>query len=234
MASLFCHPAEIAVTGRAAWSNLKAMPDNVKIIDHPLVQHKLSLLRDKNTPTQDFRSLIREVAILMGYEIFRDLPTEEAEIETPLEKMKTRVLAGKKVCLVPILRAGTGFLDGLLQLMPAARVGHIGLYRDRETLVPVEYYLKFPDDMASRNVIVLDPLLATGGSAIAAVERVKDHEATDVKFMCLIAAPEGLKNFHEAHPDVPVYVAGIDRELNEHGYILPGIGDAGDRIFGTK
>jgi uracil phosphoribosyltransferase len=210
------------------------MPDNVRLIDHPLVQHKLSLLRDKRTTTQDFRNLIREVAILMGYEIFRDLPLEEVEIETPLEKMKTRMLAGKKVCLVPILRAGTGFLDGLLQLMPAARVGHIGLYRDPETLVPVEYYLKFPDDMANRSVVVVDPMLATGNSAIAAVERVKDHEATDIKFMCLMASPEGLKNFHEAHPDVSVYTAAIDRQLNDHGYILPGIGDAGDRIFGTK
>lgn len=207
---------------------------NVTLIDHPLVQHKLSLLRDKNTTTQDFRTLVREVATLMGYELFRDLPVEEVEIETPLEKMKTRVLAGKKLCIVPILRAGTGFLDGLLQLMPAARVGHIGLYRDPETLVPVEYYLKFPEDMAGRSVVVVDPMLATGHSAIAAVERVKDFEATDVKFMCLLASPEGLKAFHEAHPDVQVYTAAIDRQLDEHGYILPGLGDAGDRIFGTK
>lgn len=211
------------------------MPDNqVVIIDHPLVQHKLSVLRSKDTNTNDFRNLIREISILMGYEILRDLPMEEVDIETPLEKMKTKMLAGKKLCIVPILRAGTGFLDGLLQLVPLARVGHIGLYRDPETLVPVEYYLKFPEDMASRRVIVVDPMLATGNSAVAAVERVKDSEATDIKFMCLIAAPEGLKTFHEAHPDIPVYTAAIDRELNEQGYILPGIGDAGDRIFGTK
>jgi uracil phosphoribosyltransferase len=210
------------------------MPKNVYVIDHPLVQHKLSLMRDKNTSTQDFRNLIRETAVLMGYEVFRDLPTEEIEIETPLEKMKTRTLAGKKLCIVPILRAGTGFLDGLLQLMPAARVGHIGLYRDPDTLVPVEYYLKMPEDLPDRSVVIVDPMLATGHSAIAAVSRVKDLEATDIKFMCLLASPEGLRAFHEEHPDVPVYTAAIDRELNEDGYILPGIGDAGDRIFGTK
>lgn len=211
------------------------MPENqVIVIDHPLVQHKLSVLRSKDTNTNDFRNLIREISILMGYEILRDLPMEEVEIETPLEKMKTKMLAGKKLCIVPILRAGTGFLDGLLQLVPLARVGHIGLYRDPETLVPVEYYLKFPEDMSSRRVIVVDPMLATGNSAVAAVERVKDAEATDIKFMCLIAAPQGIKTFHEAHPDIPIYTAAIDRELNDHGYILPGIGDAGDRIFGTK
>ncbi len=211
------------------------MPENqVIVIDHPLVQHKLSVMRQKDTNTNDFRNLIREISILMGYEIMRDLPMEEVEIETPLEKMKSKMLAGKKLCVVPILRAGTGFLDGLLQLVPLARVGHIGLYRDPETLVPVEYYLKLPDDMPQRRVIVVDPMLATGNSAIAAVERVKDSDATDVKFMCLIASPQGIKNFHEAHPDVPIYTAAIDRELNDHGYILPGIGDAGDRIFGTK
>ena len=207
---------------------------NVHVINHPLVQHKLTLLRDKNTNTQDFRTLMREMAILLGYEVLRDLPTQEIEIETPLEKMKGRVLSGKKLCLVPILRAGTGFLDGLLQLVPAARVGHIGLYRDPETLIAVEYYLKFPEDMASRVVIVVDPMLATGHSAIAAVDRVKGADATDVRFLCLMAAPEGIKAFHEAHPDVPIYTAAIDRQLNDHGYILPGIGDAGDRIFGTK
>jgi len=210
------------------------MADNVIVIDHPLVQHKLSVLRSKDTGTNEFRNLIREISILMGYEILRDLPMEEVEIETPLEKMKTKMLAGKKLCVVPILRAGSGFLDGLLQLVPLAKVGHIGLYRDPETLVPVEYYLKFPDDLPNRRVIVVDPLLATGNSIVAAVERVKDAEATDIKVMCLIASPEGLRNFHEAHPDVPVYTAAIDRELNEDGYILPGIGDAGDRIFGTK
>lgn len=210
------------------------MTDNVHVIDHPLIQHKLTIMRDVNTHTQEFRNLIREVSILMGYEVLRDLSTEEVEIETPLEKMKSRKLSGKKMCIVPILRAGTGFLDGLLQLVPSARVGHIGLYRDPDTLVPVEYYLKMPDDLTSRAVIVVDPMLATGHSAIAAVQRVKDYEATDIKFMCLIASPEGLKNFHEAHPDVPVYTAAVDRQLNDHGYILPGIGDAGDRIFGTK
>ncbi len=211
------------------------MPENqVIVIDHPLVQHKLSVLRNKDTGTNEFRNLTREISTLMGYEILRDLPMEDVEIETPLEKMKTKMLAGKKLCILPILRAGTGFLDGLLQLVPLAKVGHIGLYRDPETLVPVEYYLKFPDDLPSRRTIIVDPMLATGYSAIAAVERAKDAEATDIKFMCLVASPEGLKNFHEAHPDVPVYTAAIDRELNEHGYILPGIGDAGDRIFGTK
>lgn len=213
---------------------MKTVQKNVHLIDHPLVQHKLTIMRDKNTATYDFRALIREVSMLMGYEVLRDLPVEDVTIETPLEKMTGKSLAGKKVCIVPILRAGTGFLDGLLELVPAARVGHIGLYRDPETLVPVEYYLKMPDDLANRQVIVVDPMLATGHSAVAAVERIKDQEATDVKFMCLIAAPEGLKTFHEAHPDVPVYTAAIDRQLNDHGYILPGIGDAGDRIFGTK
>ena len=207
---------------------------NVFVIDHPLVQHKLSVMRSKETNTNDFRALIREISTLMGYEILADLPMEEVEIETPLEKMKTQMLSGKKLCIVPILRAGTGFLDGLLQLTPLARVGHIGLYRDPETLVPVEYYLKLPDDMPQRRVIVVDPMLATGNSAVAAVERVKDSEATDIKFMCLIASPEGIKTFHEAHPDVPIYTAAVDRGLNDHGYILPGIGDAGDRIFGTK
>lgn len=207
---------------------------NLHVIDHPLVQHKLSVMRDKDTTTQDFRNIIREISMLMGYEILRDLPLEDVTIETPLEKMQAKMLAGKKLCIVPILRAGTGFLDGLLQLMPSARVGHIGLYRDPDTLEPVEYYLKLPEDLASRRVIVVDPMLATGHSAIAAVDRIKDHDATDIKFMCLMAAPEGLKAFHEAHPDVPVYTAAVDRQLNEHGYILPGIGDAGDRIFGTK
>lgn len=213
---------------------MKTVQKNVHLIDHPLIQHKLTIMRDKKTTTYDFRSLIREISILMGYEILSDLPTEEVEIETPLEKMKGNMLSGKKLCVVPILRAGTGFLDGLLQLVPSARVGHIGLYRDPETLVPVEYYLKLPDDMANRRVIVVDPMLATGNSAVAAVERVKDAEATDIKFMCLIAAPEGIKTFQEAHPDVPIYTAAIDRQLNNHGYILPGIGDAGDRVFGTK
>lgn len=210
------------------------MSDNVHLIDHPLIQHKLSMMRGKETNTQDFRTLLREISMLMGYELLRDLPTEEVEIETPLEKMKARMLSGKKLCIVPILRAGNGFVDGLLQLVPAARVGHIGLYRDPKTLEAVEYYMKLPDDLPNRRVIVVDPMLATGHSAAAAVDRVKKAGATDIKFLCLIAAPVGLKNFHKVNPEVPVYTAAIDRELNDHGYILPGIGDAGDRIFGTK
>lgn len=210
------------------------MNKNVHVIDHPLIRHKLTLLRDKNTSTKEFRDLMREVSMLMGYEVMRDLPTEEIEIETPLEKTTAHILAGKTMCIVSILRAGNGFLDGLLQLAPTARVGHIGLYRDPDTLIPVEYYLKFPEDMASRSVIVVDPMLATGHSAVAAIDRVRDMDATDIKFLCLVASPEGLKVFHEAHPDVPVYTASVDRRLDDRGYILPGIGDAGDRIFGTK
>ena len=206
----------------------------VQVIDHPRVQHKLSVMRSKDTPAQDFRILLREISVLMGYEIFKDLPTEATTVETPLEKMQGRVLSGKKLCIVAILRAGLGFVDGLVQLVPSARVGHVGLYRDPHTLVAVEYYLKFPEDFANHRVVVVDPMLATGHSAIAAVDRVKDAEATDIKFLCLIAAPEGIAAFHKVHPDVPVCTAAIDRQLNDHGYILPGIGDAGDRIFGTK
>lgn len=207
---------------------------NVHILDHPLIQHKLTLLRDKNTTTKEFRDIVREMSLLMGYEVMRDLPTEEVEIETPLEKTTSRMLSGKNMCLVSILRAGNGLLDGLLQLAPMAKVGHIGLYRDPDTLIPVEYYLKFPDDLGERSVIVMDPMLATGHSAVAAIDRVRDMDATDIKFLCLVASPEGLKVFHEAHPDVPVYTASIDRRLDDRGYILPGIGDAGDRIFGTR
>ncbi len=207
---------------------------NVHVIDHPLIRHKLTLLRNKSTSTNEFRDLLREVSLLMGYEVLRDLPTEEVEIETPLEKTKGYQLSGKKLCLISILRAGNGFLDGLLELVPSARVGHIGLYRDPDTLVPVEYYLKFPEDMASRQAIIVDPMLATGNSAVAAVDRVKDQDVTDIKFLCLLAAPEGIKTLLEAHPDIHVYTAAVDRELNDHGYILPGVGDAGDRIFGTK
>jgi uracil phosphoribosyltransferase len=210
------------------------MTQNVHVVDHPLIRHKLTIMRNKVTSTNEFRDLLREVSMLMGYELLRDLPTEEVTIETPLETMQSHMLAGKKLCLVSILRAGNGLLDGLLELLPSARVGHIGLYRDPEQLIPVEYYLKFPEDLATRKVIVVDPMLATGHSAVAAVDRVKDQDATDIKFLCLIASPEGLETFHEAHPDVPVFTAAIDRELNDHGYILPGIGDAGDRIFGTK
>lgn len=210
------------------------MTDTVNLIDHPLVQHKLSIMRDKNTSTNLFRQLLREISVLMGYEVLRDLPVENVAVETPLETMQTPKLSGKKLCFVSILRAGNGFLDGLLDLVPSARVGHVGLYRDPETLVPVEYYLKLPDDIENRLVVVVDPMLATGNSAIAAVERVKQQDVTNIKFLCLLAAPEGIAAFQEAHPDVPVYTAAIDRELNDHGYILPGLGDAGDRMFGTK
>src|SRR5690606_1197837 len=182
----------------------------------------------------EFRDLLREVSMLMGYELLRDLPTEDVQIDTPLEKMTGQMLAGKKMCLVSILRAGNGLLDGLLELVPSARVGHIGLYRDPETLIPVEYYLKFPEDLATRQTIIVDPMLATGHSAVAAIDRVKDQDVTDIKFLCLVASPAGIKTVQDAHPDVQIYTAAIDRELDSHGYILPGIGDAGDRIFGTK
>jgi uracil phosphoribosyltransferase len=210
------------------------MTENVHVVDHPLIRHKLAIMRNKNTSTNEFRDLLREVSMLMGYELLRDLPTEEVDIETPLEKTKAQMLAGKKLCLVSILRAGNGLLDGLLELVPSARVGHIGLYRDPEQLIPVEYYLKFPEDLATRRVIIVDPMLATGHSAVAAIGRVKDEDVSDIKFLCLVASPEGIETVREAHPDVQIYAAAIDRELNEHGYILPGIGDAGDRIFGTK
>lgn len=207
---------------------------NVHVINHPLIRHKLTFLRDKRTTTKDFRELIREISMLMGYEVMRDLSMQSVEIETPLEAMKSDVIAGKGLCFVSILRAGNGLLDGLLQMVPTATVGHIGLYRDPDTLIPVEYYLKFPEDIEKRSVIVLDPMLATGHSAVAALDRVKDMDVTDVKFLCIVASPEGLEVFHEAHPDVPVYTASIDRQLDDRGYILPGIGDAGDRIFGTR
>ena len=207
---------------------------NIHVINHPLVQHKLTHMRRKETRSHDFRRLMREVALLMGYELLRDLEIQQMEIETPLEKMQAPVLAGKKLCVVSILRAGNGFLDGLLDLVPLARVGHIGLYRDPETLVPVEYYLKMPQDMHERQTIIVDPMLATGNSAVAAIDRVREMDAAGIKFLCLMAAPEGIKTVQEAHPDVPIYTAAIDRELNDHGYILPGIGDAGDRIYGTK
>ncbi len=210
------------------------MSGKTTLIDHPLILHKLAMMRDKDTSTKKFRTLLREISMLMGYELMRDLPVEEIEIETPLEKMKAKALSGKKLCIVPILRAGLGFVDGLLELVPAARVGHIGLYRNPDTLEAVDYYKKFPDDMGSRIVLAVDPMLATGHSAVAAVNHIKKTGATDIRFLCLIAAPVGIETFHAAHPDVPIYTAAIDRELNDHGYILPGIGDAGDRIFGTK
>lgn len=229
-------PTGEARTTHQLWltREVEKISGNTHLIDHPLIQHKLAEMREKDTDTQDFRTLLREISMLMGYELLRDLPTEEAVIETPLEKMRARKLSGKKLCIVPILRAGLGFVDGLLALAPAMEVGHIGLYRDPNTLQAVEYYKKFPTDMANRCVIVVDPMLATGHSAAAAVDFIKAAGATDIRFLCLIAAPVGLKAFHDAHPDVHVYTAAIDRELNDHGYILPGIGDAGDRIFGTK
>jgi uracil phosphoribosyltransferase len=204
------------------------------VINHPLIQHKLSLMRDLTTSTNKFRTLLREISILMGYEVMRDLPLENVEIETPLEKMQTPMLAGKKLCIASILRAGNGFVDGLLDLVPSARVGHIGLFRDPESLRPVEYYLKLPDDINHRLVIVVDPMLATGYSAIAAITRIKEKGAQQIKFMCLVAAPEGVKALQTAHPDVDIFTASVDRALNDHGYIIPGLGDAGDRIYGTK
>ena len=204
------------------------------IVEHPLLQHKISLLRNKQTGTKEFRDLVGEIATLLCYEATRDLPLEEVEIETPITMAKTKVLAGRKLALVPILRAGMGMLDGMLTLIPAAKVGHIGLYRNEETLEPVEYYCKLPKDIAERDVFVLDPMLATGGSAIDAIGQIKKRGAKHIKFIGLIAAPEGLKALHEAHPDVDIYVAAQDEKLNENGYIIPGLGDAGDRIFGTK
>jgi uracil phosphoribosyltransferase len=199
------------------------MSRTVHVVDHPLVQHKLTLLRSKDTSTQSFRALVHEVSAMLAYEITRDMPTHEIDIETPLEPMKSRVLDGKKVVLVSILRAGNGFLDGMLHIIPGARVGHIGLYRDPDSLQAVEYY-----------AIVLDPMLATGNSAVAAVDRLKLTQPRSIRFACLVACPQGLRNFHDHHPDVPVYTPAVDRGLNSHGYIVPGLGDAGDRIFGTK
>ncbi|MDQ5983507.1 MAG: Uracil phosphoribosyltransferase [Eubacteriales bacterium SKADARSKE-1] len=210
------------------------MENQVYIMDHPLIQHKLSLLRDKTTGSKEFRELISEVAMLMCYEATRDLPLKEIEVETPVAIAKTKVIAGRKLAFVPILRAGIGMVDGVTTLVPAAKVGHIGLYRDPETLKPKEYYSKLPSDINEREVIILDPMLATGGSAIAAVSTIKKHNPKSVKFMCIIASPEGMKALEEAHPDVPIYCAAMDERLNEHGYIVPGLGDAGDRVFGTK
>lgn len=206
----------------------------VTVADHPLIQHKLSLMRMKQTPTAQFRALLRETSLLLAFEAMRDLVIGSVEIETPLERVQAPMLEGKKLCLISILRAGNGLLEGMLDLVPSARVGHIGLYRDPKTLVPVEYYLKLPDRMAERDVIVVDPMLATGNSAAAAVSRIKEEGAQRLKFVALLAAPEGIKAFHEVHPDVPIVTAAIDRELNDHGYILPGLGDAGDRLYGTK
>ena len=204
------------------------------VIAHPLVAHKLSLMRDKRTPSAQFRTLLREISLLLGYEVLRDLPIEERPIETPIGPMQAPFLKGKKLVFVPILRAGTGLLDGLLDLVPSARVGHVGLYRDPTTLAAVEYYCKLPEDIADRLTIVVDPMLATGNSAIAAIDRLKRHGARSVRLLCLLAAPEGIAALEQIHPDVPVYTAAIDMRLNEHGYIVPGLGDAGDRMYGTK
>ncbi len=210
------------------------MKENVTIFDHPLIQHKLSILRDKNTSSKDFRSLVHEIAMLMCYEATRDLPLEEIEIETPICKTKAKHISGKKLAVVPILRAGLGMVDAISELIPSVRIGHIGLYRDEETLKPVEYYCKLPKDIAERDVIVVDPMLATGGSAIDAVSQIKLRSPRSIRFMGIIAAPEGIEAFTNAHPDVHVYCAALDEKLNEVGYIVPGLGDAGDRIFGTK
>lgn len=207
---------------------------NVTIVDHPLVQHKLSLMRRKDTPTAKFRQLIHELSMLLGYEVTRDLPLADERIETPLTEMDAPMLAGKKLVLISVLRAGNGLLEGMLDLIPSARVGHVGLYRDPETLVAVEYYFKVPDELDERKVIVVDPMLATANSSIAAVQRIKEAGAIDIKFVCLLAAPEGIEKFQEAHPDVPIITAAVDDHLNDHGYIVPGLGDAGDRIYGTK
>ncbi|MER1984339.1 MAG: uracil phosphoribosyltransferase [Solibacillus sp.] len=206
----------------------------VYVFDHPLIQHKLTYIRDQKTGTKEFRELVDEVATLMAFEITRDLPLEEIEIDTPVTKAKTKVLSGKKIAIVPILRAGIGMVDGVLKLIPAAKVGHIGLYRDPETLKPVEYYAKLPADVEERDFIIVDPMLATGGSAVEAINSLKKRGAKSIKFMCLIAAPEGVKAIQEIHNDVDIYIAALDEKLNDHGYIVPGLGDAGDRLFGTK
>jgi uracil phosphoribosyltransferase len=206
----------------------------VIVIDHPLVQHKLTLLRRKETSTNSFRRLLSELSLLLAYEVTRDMPMQEVDIETPMEPMRSRVIDGKKTVFVSIMRAGAGILDGMLQVIPGARIAHIGLYRDPKTLVAVEYYFKVPQDMHERDAIVVDPMLATGNSAVAAVDRLKETRPKSIRFVSLLAAPEGLAHFHDAHPDVPVYTAAVDRQLDAHGYILPGLGDAGDRLFGTK
>ena len=208
--------------------------ENVTYIDHPLVQHKISMLRKKTTGTNEFRTLVEEIATLMGYEALRDLPLEDVEVETPIETCMTPMLAGKKLAIVPILRAGLGMVNGVLSLVPSAKIGHIGLYRDEETHEPHEYFCKLPNPIEQRSIVVTDPMLATGGSAVAAIDFIKQHGGKHIKFMCIIAAPEGVKRLHEAHPDVQIYVGHLDRELNENAYICPGLGDAGDRIFGTK
>ena len=207
---------------------------NVIVVDHPLVQHKLTLMRRKETTVVKFRQLAREMALLLAYEVTRDLPTTTTPIETPLAEMNAPTLSGKKLCVVSILRAGDGLLHGMLDLVPSARVGHVGIYRDPETLTAIEYYYKVPEDLQERPVIVVDPMLATGNSAVAAVARLKEDGAQQIKFVCLLAAPEGIAQMQAAHPEVPIFTAAIDRRLNDHGYIVPGLGDAGDRLYGTK
>ena len=208
--------------------------EKVHILDHPLLQHKLSILRDENTGVKDFRQVVSEIATLMCYEATRDLPLEEVEIKTPITTAKFKMIAGKKLAIVPVLRAGLGMVDGILTLIPSVKVGHIGLYRDPDTLEPVEYYCKMPTDIAERDVIILDPMLPTGGSASAAIQFIKNYEVKHIKLMNIIAAPEGIERVHHDHPDVDIYCAALDEKLNDHGYIVPGLGDAGDRIFGTK
>jgi uracil phosphoribosyltransferase len=210
------------------------MSGSLNVVGHPLIQHKLTQLRRKETETRDFRRLVREIAMLLAYETTRDRTLKTVEIETPIQKMRAPTLAGKEICLVSVLRAGNGILDGMLEILPSARVGHIGLYRDPQTLAAVEYYCKLPEDIAERDVLVLDPMLATGHSAVAAITRVKQAGATSIKFVCLLAAPEGVAEMQAAHPDVAIYAAAQDSHLNDHGYIIPGLGDAGDRLFGTK
>ena len=207
---------------------------NVNVMTHPLIQHKVTLIRNVETGSKDFRELLEEITLLMGYEITRDLPLEDVEVQTPLVKAIGKQIAGKKLGIIPILRAGLGMVNGLLELMPMAKVGHVGLYRDPETLKPVEYYCKLPSDLSERRIIVTDPMLATGGSASAAITLLKEKWARDIQLMCLVAAPQGVEAVNKEHPDVRIYVAALDEDLNEHGYILPGLGDAGDRIFGTK
>ena len=217
-----------------AGANTKGSKGGLTVIDHPLVEHKITLIRDRRTPTAVFRRLLRETAMLMAYEVLRDLELEEVAIDTPVCPMIARKLAGKKLCFVSVLRAGDGLLQGLVELVPSARVGHVGLYRDPKTLMPVTYYCKLPDDIRARTVIVVDPMMATGGPAADAVAKVKSEGARDVRFLALIAAPEGIETFRKAHPDVPVFIGALDERLNEKGYIVPGLGDAGDRLFGTK
>ena len=208
--------------------------ENVTVFSHPLIQHKISILRDKRTGTNEFRALIEEIAMLMGYEALRDLPLKEVEVETPIETCMTPMIAGKKLAIVPILRAGLGMVNGILALVPSAKVGHIGLYRDEVTHEPHEYYCKLPNPIEQRTIVVTDPMLATGGSAVAAVDFIKEHGGRNIKFMAIIAAPEGLERLHKTHPDIQIYVGHLDRQLNENAYICPGLGGAGDRIFGTK